>query len=176
MLTGVRTRWDKFRVFGCDCYRQVPNDRYAKVPGIVRGQKLIFVGFHPTINGYRVFDPEARRYFSTDNMYFYESFAHRIDALRHHDSRRKLLREGHEQPVQINDFDDENAHGVRNLFLHPDASVPPSFEGAAGSSDPGVVETVASEGAAESPSQSLVTGDGVLREQSESAGLSGAGQ
>jgi hypothetical protein len=135
MLTGSRTRWDKFRVFGCDCYRHIPNDKFAKVPGIVRGQKLIFVGFHPTNNGYRVFDPETRRYFSTDNLYFYESFAHRIDALRHHDRRRKLLRDGHEQPVQINDFDDENAQGVRNLFLHPDAPEPSVSEGGVGSAN-----------------------------------------
>jgi len=37
-------------------------------------------------------------YYSTDNVYFYENFSHRIDALRHHDKRRELLRRG-EDPL-----------------------------------------------------------------------------
>ena len=46
-----------------------------------------------------------------------------------------MLRDGHEQPVQINDFDDENAQGVRNLFLHPDAPEPSVSEGGVGSAN-----------------------------------------
>ena len=37
--------------------------------------------------GYKCFDPEDRNYINTSNLYFNESFAHRIDALRHHDQR-----------------------------------------------------------------------------------------
>ena len=33
MLTGVRARWDKLRLFGCDAYHLIPNDSLAKVPG-----------------------------------------------------------------------------------------------------------------------------------------------
>mmetsp|Transcript_37940 Transcript_37940/g.76675 ORF Transcript_37940/g.76675 Transcript_37940/m.76675 type:complete len:1384 (-) Transcript_37940:372-4523(-) len=124
MLTGQRTRWDKLRVFGADAYLHRPNNSLAKVPGIVRGQKLIFVGFSPNANGYRLFDPENRRYLTHSDCVFYESFRHRVDALRHHDQRRALLKNGEAQPLVIDDFDDENAEGVRNLFLHPDAPKP----------------------------------------------------
>jgi hypothetical protein len=120
MLTGDRARWDKIRVFGCDAFMLIPNDALAKVPGVVKGRKVIFVGFSLTCNGYRVFDPESRRYSTVNNIVFYESFKHRVDALRHHDKRRKLLKKGVAQPVQLNDFEDENANGVRNLYLDPD--------------------------------------------------------
>ena len=68
LLTGRRSRWDKIRVFGCDCYHLIPNDPHAKIPGIVKGRKLIFVGFTPNLNGYRVFDPESRQYATVDNV------------------------------------------------------------------------------------------------------------
>ena len=123
MLTGKRARWDKLRVWGCDAYHLIPNDPLAKVPGIVKGRKVIFVGFTPGCNGYRVFDPESRKYSTVDNVYFYESFKHRIDALRHHDKRRALMKNGKNQPIQIDDWDDGNAQGVRNLFTNPDVSI-----------------------------------------------------
>ena len=62
ILTGKRARWDKIRIFGCDAYQLIPNDPLAKVPGIIKGRKVIFVGFTNGCNGYRVFDPESRRY------------------------------------------------------------------------------------------------------------------
>ena len=126
MLTGERTRWDKLRVFGADAYLHRPNNVLAKIPGLVRGQKLIFVGFSDGMNGYRLFDPENRRYHTHSDVVFYESFNHRIDALRHHDKRRDMIKKGIEQPVLLDDFQDENADGVRNLFLHPDAAKPAS--------------------------------------------------
>jgi hypothetical protein len=122
MLTGKRARWDKLRLFGCDAYHLIPNDPLAKVPGVVKGRKTIFVGFTDGCNGYRVFDPETRRYSTVDNVYFYESFKHRVDALRHHDKRRALMKSGKVQPIQIDDWDDSNAQGVRSLFIDPAAS------------------------------------------------------
>lgn len=123
MLTGRRARWDKLRVFGSDCYQLIPNDSLAKIPGVVKGKKVIFVGFTPNLNGYRVFDPEKRKYSTVDNIYFYEDFKHRIDSLRHHDKRRDLMMKGELQPVQLDDFaDDIAAQGVRNLYTSPDLS------------------------------------------------------
>ena len=124
MLTGDRARWDKIRVFGADAFMLIPNDDLAKVPGIVKGKKVIFVGFTLNCNGYRVFDPETRCYSTVNNIVFYESFRHRIDALRHHDKRRELMKKGETQPVQLDDFDYENAKGVRNLYLDPDPISP----------------------------------------------------
>jgi hypothetical protein len=130
VLTGERARWDKFRVFGADVFEHIPNNEFADVPGIPRGRKLIFVGFSPNLNGFRVFDPETRRYFSTSNVYIYEDFSSRIDALRHHDQRRALLKQKAEQPIVMDDFADSNSTAVRNLFLDPDAPMPaaPSVE------------------------------------------------
>jgi hypothetical protein len=82
------------------------------------------------LNGFRVFDPETRRYFTTANVYIYEDFSSRIDALRHHDQRRALLKQKAEQPIVMDDFADSNSTAVRNLFLDPDAPMPaaPSVE------------------------------------------------
>jgi hypothetical protein len=65
LLTGERSRWDKVRVFGCDVYEHIPNNEYAKVPGIPKGRKLIFVGFEEGRGGFKVFDHETRRFHCT---------------------------------------------------------------------------------------------------------------
>ena len=124
LASGHRPRWDKFKVFGCDVYEVIPNDPYAKYPGVPRGRKLIFVGFDSNRAGFKVFDPETRTYHSTGNAYFVEDFSDRIDALRHHDQRRNLLRRRLEQPIVIDDFDDTNSQAVRSLFTDPDALPP----------------------------------------------------
>ena len=124
LLTGERSRWDKFRVFGCDVFEHIPNNDFAKVPGVPKGRKLIFVGFQEGRGGFKVFDPESRQFHCTGNCYFYENFTSRVDALRHHDQRRALLKKGLEQPVIMDDFADSNSAAVRNLFLDPDAPLP----------------------------------------------------
>ena len=120
MITGKRARWDKIRVFGCDAYQSIPNDPLAEVPGIMKGRKVIFVGFTNGCNGYRVFDLESGRYSTIENVYFYESFRHRVDALRQFVKRRKLMKAGKNQPTQLGDWDDENAQLVRNLYANPE--------------------------------------------------------
>ncbi len=94
LLTETRARWDKIRVFGSDVYQLIPNDPYRKVPGIIKGRKVIFVGFHSTMLRYKVFDPENRQYMVVNNCYFYEGMGHRIDALRSFDKRRSLMKVG----------------------------------------------------------------------------------
>jgi hypothetical protein len=123
IVTGERPRFDKFRVFGCDCYVHIPNNDLAKVPGIPKGRKLIFTGFDQQAHGWRVFDPETRRFTSSTNLYFNEDFKDRICALRHIDRRRALLRQGKEQPFVMDDFAADNfdkMDSVRNLYLDPD--------------------------------------------------------
>jgi hypothetical protein len=90
LLTGEQPDWHRIRVFGSTVFEHIPNDRFAKVPGVPKGRKLIFVGFSENRLGYRVFCPETRRYWTTSNVYFYEGFQGRIDSLRHHDQRRKF--------------------------------------------------------------------------------------
>ena len=129
MYTGKRARWDKFKVFGCDVYEHIANNKYAKVPGLPRGRKCIFVGFDRSKNGWKVFDPETRKYRVVENAYFYENFSHRIDALRHHDKRRELMRNGMEQPIVLNDFEGEvdfHMDSVRSIYT---SAEPPVLDG-----------------------------------------------
>ena len=52
-------------------------------------------------------DPESSRYSAIENLYFYESFKNLVDALRHFDKIIKLMKAGKNQPVQLDDRDDE---------------------------------------------------------------------
>jgi len=126
VVTRHKPRWDKFKVFGCDAFQHIPNNPYYKYPGIPRGRRLLFMGFDDSMMGYKCFDPENRNYVNTSNLYFNESFTHRVDALRHHDQRRALLKRDAEQPLQIDDFSDPNSDAVRALYLDPDAPPPVS--------------------------------------------------
>ena len=80
--------------FWLRCLVHIPNNDLAKVPGVPKGKKYIFVGFSQNKNGFKVFDPERRTYHTVGNCYFYEDFSSRVDALRHHDQRRALMRRG----------------------------------------------------------------------------------
>ena len=126
IVTGQKPRWDRFKVFGCDAFQHIPNNPFYKYPGIPRGRRLLFMGFDDSMMGYKCFDPENRNYVNTANLYFNESFSHRVDALRHHDQRRALLKRGAEQPLQLDDFSDPNSDAVRALYLDPDTPPPPS--------------------------------------------------
>ena len=125
MVTGKKPNWSRFKVFGCDVWQHIPNNPYDNYPGIPRGRRLIFVGFDASMGGYKCFDPETRNYVTTANCYFNEDFSDRIDALRHHDQRRALLKRDAEQPPQMDDFADPNADAVRSIYLDPDQPLPP---------------------------------------------------
>ena len=50
-------------------------------------------------------------------------FSQRIDALRHHDRRRAMLRDNRDQPDQLYDFDNPCASAVRKRYLDSDTPV-----------------------------------------------------
>jgi hypothetical protein len=132
MMTGLRSRWDKYKVFGGDVYEHIANNDLAKVPGIPKGRRAIFVGLDEERGGFKVFYPNTRSYGFIDNGYVYESFAHRIDNLRHHDTRRELMKKGLDQPVVLDEFELDNTFqidSVRNVFTSAD---PPGLEGELG--------------------------------------------
>ena len=59
-------------MFGADCFVHIPNNSMAKIPGVPKGKKYIFVGFQDGRDGFKVFDPELRMYSNVGNCYFYE--------------------------------------------------------------------------------------------------------
>ena len=165
-VTGRRSRWDHLRTFGCDVYVHIPNNDLAKVPGVPKGKKYLFVGFSQDKNGFKVFDPERRTYHTVGNCYFYEDFSSRVDALRHHDQRRVLMRRGLEPPIILDDFQDVNSHAVRNLFIEPDAVSPTgavqgprdvSLGGAEGEAAPAVPDVQFGGAEAEAPREVVLS-------------------
>ena len=101
---------------------------------------MIFVGIDSNFGGWKLFNPERRSYEHSGNLYFNEDFSNRIDALRHHDTRRAMMHADLEQPIQLDDFDDPNASAVRNLYLRPDAPAPAADNSHGGAdASPGVL-------------------------------------
>jgi hypothetical protein len=118
MLTGEAVRWDKWKVFGCDVFEHIPNNKYDKIPGIPKGRKQIFLGFTEDMDGHVLFDVMKRTTHTAGNCYFNEDFTNRQNSLIFYDRRRELMKKGETQPLLINDFDtpDEIDH-ARRLFL-----------------------------------------------------------
>ena len=50
MLTGRKANWSKMKVFGCDVFEFIANDKFSKVPGLLRDLKMLFKGFGPSTN------------------------------------------------------------------------------------------------------------------------------
>ena len=117
------------KVFGCDAFEKIPNDPFAKYPGITRGRKLLFMGYMRGRRGACLFDPVERKVITgSENVVFVENMADRKDALRAFDSRRRALKVGKtvsSQPFQLDDFveqdsDPTTSSAVRRLFTHPE--------------------------------------------------------
>jgi hypothetical protein len=69
---------------------------------------MLFMGFGPSTDGWRLFDPENRRYDASRDAYFYEKIKHRTNSLRHFDSRGKIMREGGDMAVAIGDLESDS--------------------------------------------------------------------
>jgi len=115
--TGEVPNWDKWKVFGCDAFAIIPNNKYRKYPGIPSAQRSIFVGFDHN-GGTLLFDMNKRRHFHSTNVCCNEDFSQRHNALHTFDQRRALLDKDLNQPLQMNDFDALQTTQVRNLFIN----------------------------------------------------------
>ena len=81
------------RTFGCDVYELVPNDPLRKYPGILKGRKMIFLGYMKGRKGAALFDPIHRKIISgSENIIFHEDMRDRIDALAHFDAKEALTK------------------------------------------------------------------------------------
>jgi transposase InsO family protein len=118
-----RPRVDQLRVFGCDCYKLLPN--YPKIPGQMSRKRLIFVGFTPDRIGFRCFDPIEFKFTTEWELEFDEaSTQKRANSLREYDDRRRLNEKGQldDLPcIQDADFDllNEAYDNERRLFASP---------------------------------------------------------
>ena len=125
-ISGEPTDWSSIRKFGSSAVMRVANDPLRKHPGIVRGKHAIFVGFDSISNGYRLFDPISRRYFSgVEDIVIYEDFSARRDSLRNFDRRREIEAAKGQQPLiiddnEISDFDKTSMENVRSLYIDPE--------------------------------------------------------
>ena len=81
------------------------------------GPRDLVVGIDSDFGGWKIFDPERRSYEHSGNLYFNEDFSSRIDALRHHDRRRAMMRADLEQPIQLDDFDDPELSMMHYSFI-----------------------------------------------------------
>jgi hypothetical protein len=39
------------KIFGCDLFKFIANDKLTKVPGLLRGRKMLFMGFDGCLGG-----------------------------------------------------------------------------------------------------------------------------
>ena len=129
IVTSVPPDWGKIKVFGCDAYELIPNNKFAKYPGTARGRKLLFIGYLRGRVGAALFDPVSRQVITgATNVIYVENMNDRIDALRHFDARREALKKNSRSdslPLQINDFDESrlqatSSSATRKLFTSPD--------------------------------------------------------
>jgi hypothetical protein len=51
MLTGRKANWSKMKIFGCDLFKFIANDKLTKAPGLLRGRKMLFMGFDGCLGG-----------------------------------------------------------------------------------------------------------------------------
>jgi hypothetical protein len=119
MLTKEVPRWDAWKVFGCDVYEHIPNNKFDKVPGVPRGRKQLFIGFKEGFRGHEVFDPVTRGTHVAGNCYFNEDFTSRHNSLFFYDKRRELLKKDKPQPTQLDDFEEQTYEErlARDVFL-----------------------------------------------------------
>jgi hypothetical protein len=125
IVTDKVPDFSSVRTFGCDVYELVPNDPLRKYPGILKGRKMIFLGYMKGRKGAALFDPIHRKIISgSENIIFHEDMRDRIDALAHFDARREALtkrKKVSDLPVQLSDwtfseFDPTSHTAVRRLF------------------------------------------------------------
>ena len=125
IITGEVPDFSFVKVFGCDAYVHIPHNKDAKMPGVARAQKMLFMGFHKGRKGAALFDPVERKLVTgSTNVTFHENMDDRIDALRHYDRRAAQLKKGvrmERQELQSNDFeivasDPTSSSAVRRLF------------------------------------------------------------
>ena len=150
---GKRPRVDGLKVFGCDAYKLLPN---IKVPGMAARKRLIYLGESSDRVGYRCLDPITLKFTHEYELIFDEESARkRVCALREHDARRELLRQGRldKLPLLADDFQPRNSFAYRELFSSPDAPSQVLFDlsGEAAGSIPSGEEVPARQAAATTP-------------------------
>jgi hypothetical protein len=66
--SGSPADYSQFRVFGCTAYAHVDNDKLEP-----RAAKCIFLGYQPSVKGYKLRNPQTRKVVLSRNVIFNES-------------------------------------------------------------------------------------------------------
>ena len=77
------------RVFGCQAFVHVPEERCGKLDA--KSQKRIFVGYDDKIQGYRCYDPKAKKMVTSRDVIFNESQSYYDAASDMHDEEGRKL-------------------------------------------------------------------------------------
>ena len=100
LLTHKRPRYDTLRIWGCYCYKLLPNR--TKIPGAAVRRRLIYVGESPGKVGFRCFDPITFKYSTEFELLFdEESVGRRSFLLEQFDNRRELHKQGKAESVPL---------------------------------------------------------------------------
>ena len=92
LFTNRRPRYENLRVWGCYCYKLLPNAK--KIPGLPLRQRLIYVGETPDRIGFRVFNPLTYAFTTEYELIFdEEGINNRASLLEKFDTRRKDIQD-----------------------------------------------------------------------------------
>ena len=70
MWCGQKPTLDHLKVFGCDAYAHVPDEKRRKLD--TKSEKLVFIGYDKNSTNYRLFNPITRRVTVSRNVVFNE--------------------------------------------------------------------------------------------------------
>ena len=70
LWTGKKPSLSHMRVFGCDAYVHVPNEKRTKLDS--KSEKCIFIGYKGGLKGYKLWNPVTRKVVCNQDVVFRE--------------------------------------------------------------------------------------------------------
>lgn len=68
--SGIKPDVSNFRIFGCLCFRHVPEQLRKKLDD--RSESMVFLGYHPT-GSYKLYDPKTKKIVMSRDVFFDEA-------------------------------------------------------------------------------------------------------
>jgi hypothetical protein len=96
---GSKPDVSTLRVFGCCAYVHVPKEQRSKLDA--KARQVIFVGYPNGIKGYKFYDPESKRIFSSRDVQFAErEFYHEHGSVGQRQAREAVVNLQLEDPLE----------------------------------------------------------------------------